>query len=162
MRNLSRKMHTTCGVCEKHGVMPSLKSQTPISPTPDLDVHLESPSVDSTKCRALLGATLHVSCASRPDACHAISRLSRCSEDPREMHYNVALRVLRCLANTAHYYMPWRETSFQVAFIGSLHRRLPRHLQNNGEINYRMRGHVQWRTCHLEVATPNCCRYFNR
>ncbi|KAJ0392282.1 hypothetical protein P43SY_006190 [Pythium insidiosum] len=56
---------------------------------------------NKTQYRELIGALLYVANATRPDISMAVSALSRYLEEPRELHWRAAVRVLRYLKGTA-------------------------------------------------------------
>ena len=88
-------------LAEKCGVHAGKRSKTPIATHPNLDDYECSSKVDTTSHRAIVGAILHVSVASRPDITCAINKLARCSQDPRQMHMDAAKRLIKCLVNAA-------------------------------------------------------------
>jgi hypothetical protein len=65
--------------------------------SPD-DTH--KPVHDKTVYRELIGSLLYVANSTRPDICLATSVLSQYLEQPREMHWRAAIRVLRYLKGT--------------------------------------------------------------
>ena len=77
----------------------SVKVTTPIQNVP-LDFAEDSPLVDSTRYKSLLGALLYVALATRPDVAFTCSRLAQFSENPREIHWDQAIRCLHYLINT--------------------------------------------------------------
>ncbi|KAE8969014.1 hypothetical protein PR001_g27622 [Phytophthora rubi] len=67
----------------------------------DLRASNEHPKLDAKKpYRELVGSLLYVANATRPDICVAVGILSQHLEDPREMHWRAAVRVLRYLKGT--------------------------------------------------------------
>ncbi|KAE8886048.1 hypothetical protein PF003_g29739 [Phytophthora fragariae] len=67
----------------------------------DLRASDEHPKLDAKKpYRELVGSLLYVANATRPDICVSVGILSQHLEDPREMHWKAAVRVLRYLKGT--------------------------------------------------------------
>lgn len=85
----------------------------------DLRASDEHPRLDSkTPYRELVGSLLYVANATRPDICIAVSILSQHLENPCEMHWRAAVRVLRYLKGTSYTGIKYmRATEFKmVAF----------------------------------------------
>ncbi|KAL3665196.1 hypothetical protein V7S43_019066 [Phytophthora oleae] len=76
--------------------------------TPD-DTHARMDS--KTKYRELIGSMLHIANATRPDISVALSILSQYLDDPREMHWRAAIRVLRYLKGSAAVGIKFRSCS---------------------------------------------------
>ncbi|GMF54557.1 unnamed protein product [Phytophthora fragariaefolia] len=67
-----------------------------------------------TKYRELIGSMLHIANATRPDISVALSTLSQYLEDPREMHWRAAIRVLPYLKGTATVGIRFMKTGLSV------------------------------------------------
>lgn len=63
------------------------------------DTH--APFNDKTKYRGLVGPMLYVANATRPEVSVKLSMLSQYLKDPRELHWNAIIRVLRYLKSTS-------------------------------------------------------------
>ena len=101
-------------MADKFGIRPD-KASTPL-PTKNLHASHRSPPVDNKEYRSIIGAILYVSVATRPDIAFAISLLSQFSEDPREIHKDAALRLMRYLLNTAHYKIHYDGTNQMTGY----------------------------------------------
>ena len=89
-------------MAEKYNVRPGRKIKTPLSPSLDLDA-TDSPIVDNSNYRSIIGALLYLAVASRPDISHAVARLSSYSNEPRRIHYDAAIRLIKYLVTTIDY-----------------------------------------------------------
>ena len=89
-------------MAEKYGIFPSKRSGVPLNPNANLEDE-SSPEIDSTKYRSLIGAIIYVSVASRADITYAVSKLSQYSNNPRQLHYDTAIRLLKYLVKTCDY-----------------------------------------------------------
>ena len=79
----------------------STKVSTPLTNSLKLDFVENSPEVDPTAYKRLLGSLLYVAVATRPDIAFPCSRLAQFSTKPRKVHYDQLLRILQFLVNTA-------------------------------------------------------------
>ena len=79
------------------------KVATPLQSGLRLHLPGDSPTVDPTTYKRLLGSILYVAVATRPDIAFSCSYLARFSTDPRRVHYDQLLRVLQFLVNTVDY-----------------------------------------------------------
>ena len=59
-------------------------------------------SIDSKTFRQLIGSLIYLSIVSRPDITYAINALAQYAENPRMMHYQLALRILNYVIKTAN------------------------------------------------------------
>ena len=89
-------------MAEKFGVLPGKRARSPL-PCKNLREYASSPSIDASHYRSIIGAILYTSVATRPDVSYAVSFLATFSQDPREIHLDAAMHLLRYLANTSHY-----------------------------------------------------------
>jgi hypothetical protein len=87
---------------------------TPMDPSVKLSKE-QSPKTDEEKedmadvpYRKLIGSLMYASVATRPNVVHAITALSQFLENPRCVHWQVGLRVLRYLKGTADYALTYR------------------------------------------------------
>ena len=76
------------------------KVTTPLQSGLRLDFQESSPPVDPCRFRSLLGSLLYVAVGTRPDISFACSRLAQFAKNPRQVHFEQALRVLQYLKNT--------------------------------------------------------------
>jgi hypothetical protein len=65
----------------------------------------ESPPLDVSvyKYRELIGGLSYISCSTRPDITFIVNQLARYSNDPRQIHWNLAIDVLRYLKHTQNW-----------------------------------------------------------
>jgi hypothetical protein len=65
----------------------------------------ESPLLDVSvyKYRELIGGLSYISCSTRPDITFIVNQLARYSNDPRQIHWNLAIDVLRYLKHTQNW-----------------------------------------------------------
>ena len=89
-------------MAEKFGITPNKRCRTPL-PSKNLMEYSQSPTVNASHYRSLIGAILYTSVATRPDISFAISYLAQFSQDPREIHLDAAMHLLGYLANTSNY-----------------------------------------------------------
>ncbi|KAI9917826.1 hypothetical protein PsorP6_012618 [Peronosclerospora sorghi] len=84
------------GQCEANPV------RNPLVIGQDLSRSDEHAALDNkSRYRELIGALLYVANANRPDICMYLSMLYQYLEEPRKLHWNEAVRVLRYLKGTA-------------------------------------------------------------
>ena len=76
------------------------KVTTPLQSGLRLHLPGDSPTLDPTTYKRLLGSILYVAVATRPDIAFSCSYLARFSTDPRRVHYDQLLRVLQFLVDT--------------------------------------------------------------
>jgi len=75
---------------------------TPLSATEPLSITDQSPTVDPTPYRKLVGSLQYLS-FTRPDISFAINKLSQFMHNPRQTHWQALKRVLRYLKGTIHH-----------------------------------------------------------
>lgn len=86
---------------QKYNPKPDKRVRTPLSA--DNLYQEDSPPVDVSEYKSIIGALLYISIATRPDLAFACSRLGQFSTEPKEVHYKQALRCIQYLDNTKHY-----------------------------------------------------------
>ncbi|XP_048326840.1 secreted RxLR effector protein 161-like [Ziziphus jujuba] len=69
-----------------------------------------SPPANSSTFRSLIGSLLYLT-TTRPDIMYATSLLSRFMQNPTQVHYGAAKRILRYLQETKDYVIWYRPTS---------------------------------------------------
>ena len=77
-----------------------------------------SPKVDATLYRQLVGSLLYLT-HSRPDLSFSVGRVARYMQNPHEIHYKAAKRILRYIRGTIQFgihYSTWGGT-----FVGWFH-----------------------------------------
>ena len=74
----------------------------PMDPNSKLSLDDDSPEVDATLYRQLIGSLLYLA-GTHPDLFYAMSILSQFSSHPRRSHWQAAIRVLRYLRGTIDY-----------------------------------------------------------
>ncbi|MEM1007427.1 MAG: reverse transcriptase domain-containing protein, partial [Myxococcota bacterium] len=92
------------------------KVTTPLQASLRLDLPCDSPTIDPSTYKRLLGSILYVAVATRPDIAFACSHLARFSTDPRSVHYEQALRVLQFLVNTVDFVITYDRDEDFVGF----------------------------------------------
>ncbi|WP_292992018.1 reverse transcriptase domain-containing protein [Nitrosomonas sp.] len=94
-------------LAEKFGQRCSKRAKTPlvIKKFDDYDKMDKDkcPPVNQTLYRSVIGASLYVAVATRPDILFAVNHLACFCQDPRQVHMEAALRLIRYLINTSHY-----------------------------------------------------------
>jgi hypothetical protein len=83
---------------ERYDLKDSKAVSTPMEVGIDLETS-DSPQVNKPY-RALIGELLYVANNTRPDVSFAVSNLARYSQDPRQVHWRAALRIVRYLKGT--------------------------------------------------------------
>lgn len=91
--------HGVLNPCDKSQVMTKLK-------TPASDEEQER--MERRPYRSLIGSLLYIAMGTRPDISFAVAHLSRFCEEPREVHWNAAIRVVRYLKATIDYAIQYR------------------------------------------------------
>ncbi|KAJ0392071.1 hypothetical protein ATCC90586_011078 [Pythium insidiosum] len=77
--------------CDKGQLMTKLDTQ----PSPS-----EQERMSRRPYRSLIGSLQYLAMGTRPDIAYAVSFLSRFAEQPREVHWNAAIRIVRYLKST--------------------------------------------------------------
>ena len=87
---------------ERYGMQNCSSLTCPMYPNSKLSLDDDSPEVDSTLYRQLIGSLLYLA-NTRPDLSFSMSILSQFSTHPRRSHWQAAIRVLRYLRGTLDY-----------------------------------------------------------
>jgi hypothetical protein len=90
------------GLARKFGIPEGRYPHTPLSSKWDQKVQLEVGNHDF-QYSALVGALLFATVCTRIDIAHATGILTRATQDPKDMHFREARRVLSYLAGTAKF-----------------------------------------------------------
>ena len=75
---------------------------TPVALGLKLSKNDESPNVDPTLFKRLVGSLLYLT-ATRPDIMHGFSLISRFMDKPKETHWKDVMRILRYIAGTKNF-----------------------------------------------------------
>ena len=86
-------------ILEKAGMTGCNPSATPMELKLKLLKEGDTPSVDATEYRSIIGSLRYL-CNSRPDLAYAVGYLSRFMEGPHQEHLAAVKRVLRYVAGT--------------------------------------------------------------
>ena len=84
---------------QKYNINSNKKIKVPLSPNIKL-YDPDSPKVDSTKYKSILGALIHLSINTRPDITFTCSRLAQFSHEPKQVHCEAALNCMQCSKHT--------------------------------------------------------------
>ncbi|KAJ9558206.1 hypothetical protein OSB04_012820 [Centaurea solstitialis] len=95
---LSQRKYTL-DILKDSGMMGCKPSSFPMEPNLQLDQCDDSPRIEASQYRRLVGRLLYLQ-ATRPDITYAVNVLSQFVSDPRQRHMEVATRVLRYLKAT--------------------------------------------------------------
>jgi hypothetical protein len=107
-------------ILEKAGMAGCNASATPMEPKLKLLKEGDTPSIDATEYRSIIGSLRYL-CNSRPDLSYAVGYLSRFMEAPREEHYAAVKRVLRYVAGTQQWglhYHPGKKNAGVPKLLG--------------------------------------------
>ena len=77
-------------------------TKLPMDPKTKLQKNMGSPCVDPQLYRSLVGSLIYLT-NTRSDICYAVSCVSRYMDQPEEIHFAAAKRILRYLSGTLHY-----------------------------------------------------------
>ncbi|KAL2327521.1 hypothetical protein Fmac_020948 [Flemingia macrophylla] len=83
--------------------------KTPMHPSSALALDEDSPNVDQTQYRAMIGSLLYLT-ASRPDIMFSVYVCARFQVEPREVHLKVVKRIFRYLKGTINLGMCFRRS----------------------------------------------------
>ncbi|GJS18680.1 hypothetical protein Tco_0413152 [Tanacetum coccineum] len=86
---------------KKFGLVDSKPMKTPMSSDTKLTKDEECESVDSTKCRGMIGSLLYLT-AIRPDIMFSVCLCARFQEDPKTSHLEAVKRIFRYIKDTTH------------------------------------------------------------
>jgi hypothetical protein len=89
-------------ILKKFGMAESAPVSTPMTTNCKLNKEDESPSVDSTLYRSMVGSLLYLT-ASRPDIMQAVGMVERFQSSPKESHVMVVKRIFRYLKGTSDF-----------------------------------------------------------
>ncbi|TMW55190.1 hypothetical protein Poli38472_013952 [Pythium oligandrum] len=67
--------------------------------------------------RSLIGALQYLAMGTRPDIAYAVSYISRFAEEPREVHWNAAIRIVHYLKGTVNLGITYKGNSGSVTFV---------------------------------------------
>ena len=95
-------------LAEKFGQRCSKRAKTPLAIKKFDDYDDTDPKINNTLYRSVIGASLYVAVATRPDIMFAVNHLACFSQDPRQSHMDAALRLIRYLINTSHYRITYK------------------------------------------------------
>ncbi|CAH9115063.1 unnamed protein product [Cuscuta epithymum] len=95
---LSQRKYTL-DILEESGLLAGRPSTFPMEQNLKLRPDDDSPPVDASSYRRLIGRLLYLT-VTRPDIVYAVSQLSQFLNSPRQTHLNAAIRVLRYLKHT--------------------------------------------------------------
>lgn len=130
---------------EKFGQRCSKRAKTPLV-IKKFDGHDDSPKVNQTLYRSVIGASLYVAVATRPDIMYAVNYLARFSQDPREIHMEAALRIVRYLVNTSHYRITYKKGDL-VTFADASWNADAESSSVTGYVAMFAGGPIAWRSC---------------
>ena len=85
-------------------------SKTPFLSGVKLEEADSSPMVNNTRYRQLIGCLLYLT-HTRPDLCYALSVSSRFMDQPQEIHWKVAKRILNFVHGTRTHGIFYKEKS---------------------------------------------------
>ncbi|GJV59374.1 retrovirus-related pol polyprotein from transposon TNT 1-94 [Tanacetum coccineum] len=88
-------------ILKKFGLEESKLMKTPMTSDNKLTKDKECESVDSTKCRGMIGSLLYLT-ASRPDIMFSVCLCARFQEDPKTSHLEAVKRIFRYIKSTTH------------------------------------------------------------
>jgi hypothetical protein len=87
-------------ILKKFGMAESAPVSTPITTSCKLNKEDESPSVDSTLYRSMVGSLLYLT-ASRPNIMQGVGMVAIFQSSPKEFHVMVVKRIFRYLKGTS-------------------------------------------------------------
>jgi hypothetical protein len=89
-------------MAKKFGLQDAYPVDTPIPTGTDLSSKDTAPLSETVKYQSIVGSLLYCACMTRPDIAHAVSQLSRYVKCPRQLHMNMAKRVIKYLLGTSN------------------------------------------------------------
>ncbi|KAL2344532.1 hypothetical protein Fmac_005817 [Flemingia macrophylla] len=84
---------------KKYKMDDTKEMKTPMHPSSALRIEEDSPKVDQTQYRGMIGSLLYLT-ASRPDIMFSVCLCARFQADPREVHLKAVKRIFRYLKGT--------------------------------------------------------------
>ena len=88
-------------MAKKFGLQDAYPVDTPIPTGTNLASKDTELLTDTIKYQSIVGSLLYCACMTRPDIAHAVSQLSRYIKCPRQLHLNMAKRVIKYLLGTS-------------------------------------------------------------
>lgn len=104
-------------VLENAGLSTCNPSETPMEPRLKLLKDSDSPQVDATKYRSLIGSLRYLM-NTRPDLAFSVGYLSRFMQDPRQEHLVAMKRVLRYIAGTVNHGLVYNKMGEELSLTG--------------------------------------------
>ncbi|KAL2327656.1 hypothetical protein Fmac_021083 [Flemingia macrophylla] len=83
--------------------------KTPMHPSSALTLDEDSPNVDQTQYKAMIGSLLYLT-TSRPDIMFSVYVCARFQVEPREVHLKAVKRILRYLKGTINFGLCFRRS----------------------------------------------------
>lgn len=65
----------------------------------------DSPCIDKTRYLEAVGTVIYLSCSTRPDIAFCVGLLARFSQDPKEIHWQAFIRLIRYLKHTQSFFL---------------------------------------------------------
>ena len=96
---LGQELYVTKAL-EKYGMQGCRPADTPEAVGADLEPGDGDEAVERRAYQEVVGTLLYAAISTRPDIAHAVHRLTRYMQDPKQRHMDAARRVLRYLAGT--------------------------------------------------------------
>jgi hypothetical protein len=87
---------------ERFGMQACNLASLPMDPRESLSREMNSPKIDPTLYRLLVGSLIYVT-NTRPDICYAVSNVSRYMDSLEDKYFQVAKQILRYLKGTINY-----------------------------------------------------------
>jgi hypothetical protein len=142
---------------DKFNVMESKRCYTPRSAGAQLYKD-DSPKIDPTLYRGMIGALIYLTTGSRPDICEAVSLLASFSNDPRKVHKRQVEHVMKYLYNTRHYSIHYKRTlnSDLYAMSDASHATCPKTGKSRtGYVVFHADAPTSWKSHRQTVVAPS-------
>jgi hypothetical protein len=150
-------------ILEKAGMTGCNPSATPMELKLKLLKEGDTPSVDATEYRSIIGSLRYL-CNSRPDLAYAVGYLSRFMEGPRQEHLAAVKRVLRYVAGTQQWglhYHPGKKNSGVPKLLGYSDSDLAGNVNDrkstSGLIFFLAGGPIAWQSTKQRVVALSSC-----